>query len=358
MANSPVRVAILGTGKMAEIHAARFHGISECRVVAAVDILPERAREFCVKHGIPKAFGSAKELLEWGAFDAASIVTPDAFHASESLRCLAAGKHVLCEKPLALCHADARKMRNTAQEAGLVNMINLSYRDWPCLEAVAGRIRAGDLGSVRHVEASYLQAWLSSPAWGDWKTSPNLLWRLSSRHGSRGVLGDIGIHILDFATYPVGSLSLVSCRLKTFPKAPRNAIGSYRLDANDSAVFWVEFAEGALGVIHTTRWAGGHSNRLHLKIFGTLGSVEIDSERSKTSYRLCRGEDLQSDTWREIEAPPVPSIYQRFIQAIQTGTRPGPDFARGAELQAVLDAGFHSHEKRHPIRLRASRPPC
>ena len=354
MTNERIKVAILGTGNMGEVHAARFKEIPGCEVVAAVDTLPGRAAEFCERFEISQPFTSLEELFEHGSFDAVSVATPDAFHAPATLQCLEAWKHVLCEKPLALNYGDARKMRKAAEKAGLVNMINLSYRNWSNLEAVANHVRAGDIGEIRHVEASYMQSWLSSSSWGDWRTTPSSLWRLSSRHGSKGVLGDIGIHILDFATYPVGALASVSCRLKTFRKAPRNTIGPYRLDANDSAVFWVEFAEGALGVIHTTRWGSGHSNRLYLKISGTLGAVEIDSERSKTSYRLCHGEDLHREAWQEVEAPPISNIHERFIGAIKTGAEAFPDFARGAELQAVLDASFRSHEEHRPIRLKKS----
>ena len=349
--SNPVRLAIIGTGGMAHTHARFFREVTDCLIVAAADIDPTRVKAFCTEHDIPAAFTSVTQLLAEADCDAVSIVAPDAMHAPLALQCLRAGKHVLCEKPLALNYADTRRMLAAARRAGVVHMVNFSYRNWPCLHAVADLVRRGGLGDLRHVEASYLQSWLLQDLWGEWRTSPGWLWRLSSRHGSKGVLGDIGVHIVDFATFPAGPIVKVFAQLRAFPKAPRNRIGAYRLDANDSAVLNVEFANGALGTIHTTRWSGGHINRLYLKISGTLGSVEIDSERSTTSYRICTGRDLAKTRWREVAAPPVPTLYHRFITAIRTGRAQQPDFARGSAVQKVLDACFKSDALGRPVKV-------
>jgi predicted dehydrogenase len=204
---------------------------------------------------------------------------------------------------------------------------------------------------MRHVEASYLQSWLPSKIWGDWRTTPTWLWRLSTLHGSKGALGDVGVHIIDFATYPVGHISSVYCRLKAFRKAPRDRVGEYVLDANDSAVLSIEFKNGALGTIHTTRWAGGHINRLYLKISGTKGSVEIDSERTTTGYRISAGKDLDKGRWKDVATAPVPNMYKRFVNSILTGKQDQPDFSRGAEIQRTLDACFKSDEEQRPVQV-------
>ncbi|HEY5954465.1 MAG TPA: Gfo/Idh/MocA family oxidoreductase [Terrimicrobiaceae bacterium] len=346
-----VRLAILGTGRMADYHAQRFQEVPNCQLVAAVDVDRTRAEAFCKKHGIPTAYTNLDEVLARADIDAVSNVTPDAFHAPLSIRSLQAGKHVLCEKPLALNYPDARRMVAVAKKSGLINMVNLSYRDWPCIQAVTALVQRGALGEMRHVEASYLQSWLPSKIWGDWRTTPTWLWRLSSLHGSKGALGDVGVHIIDFATYPVGSISSVYCRLKAFRKAPRDRVGEYVLDANDSAVLSIEFRNGALGTIHTTRWAGGHINRLYLKISGTKGSVEIDSERTTDGYRISIGRDLDKGVWKDVTVGPVPNNYLRFVRSILTGKQDQPDFARGAEIQKVLDACFKSDEEQIPVRV-------
>jgi predicted dehydrogenase len=346
-----VRLAILGSGRMAGYHAERFQEVPGCQIMAAMDVDQARAEAFCKKYGIPAAHTSLDDVLARPDIDAVSNVTPDAFHAPLSIKCLQAGKHVLCEKPLALNYPDARRMVAVARKTGLINMVNLSYRDWPCIQAVAGLVQRGGLGEMRHVEASYLQSWLPSKIWGDWRTTPTWLWRLSSLHGSKGALGDVGVHIIDFTTYPVGDISSVYCRLKAFRKAPRDRVGEYVLDANDSAVLSIEFKNGALGTIHTTRWAGGHINRLYLKISGTKGSVEIDSERTTEGYRISVGKDLDSGVWKDVTTAPVPNNYLRFVRSILTGKQDQPDFARGAGIQKVLDACFKSDEEQRPVRV-------
>jgi predicted dehydrogenase len=346
-----VRLAIIGTGSMAHTHAAQFHGIRGCRLAAACDIDRSRAEAFARKFGIPRVFTRVDELLEGAEFDAASIVTPDAQHAPAALQCLRAGKHVLCEKPLATSYREALRMAAAARRAGTVNMVNLSYRNWAALEGVANAVRRGKIGELRDVEASYLQGWLLSSTWGDWRKTPALLWRLSTRHGSRGVLGDLGVHLVDFATYGAGPITRVDCRLRAFAKAKGNRIAGYVFDANDSAVMVAEFANGAIGTLHTTRWCGGHENSLFLRISGSKGTVEMDSDRSTTSYRVCAGRDLDGGKWRERRGPSVPSIYQRFIAAIRSGGKYAPDFARGAAVQKVLEACFASDARGVPVKV-------
>jgi predicted dehydrogenase len=351
MSKNTVRVGIIGTGMMADLHAERFQKVKNCEVVAAVDIDAARGQAFCKKHNIPAFYPTVDAFLTHGELDAVSNVTPDAFHAPLSIQCLKAGKHVLCEKPLALNYPDALRMVAAARKVGVINMVNFSYRDWSCIQAVAALVQSGKLGEMRHVEASYLQSWIASKYWGDWRTAPTWLWRLSSSHGSKGVLGDVGVHIIDFATYPAGHISSVYCRLKTFRKAPRNRVGEYVLDANDSAVLCIEFKNGALGTIHTTRWAGGHINRLYLKVSGTKGSIEIDSERTTNGYRISVGKDLDQGLWKDVATPPVPTIYQRFIKSILTGKQDQPDFVRGAEIQKTLDACFKSNAEQRPLKV-------
>lgn len=333
-----VRVLILGTGGMAKNHARAFAAMPGVEVVAGVDTRPEQLTAFCETHGIAHAFASVDEALAWGQFDAVTNVTPDAAHFATTMPFLAARKHVLCEKPLATREKDASAMAKAAAKAGVVNMVNLTYRNVPAMQAAAQMVARGDIGPVRHIEASYLQSWLTQPAWGDWKTEPQWLWRLSTAHGSKGVLGDVGIHILDFASYVAGQdVTQIACRLATFDKAPGGRIGDYTLDANDSAVMQVALSGGAIGTVTATRFASGHLNDLSLRIFGDLGGLEVTSTNHVSKLRACVGADMPVARWRTIRTPKVPSVYDRFIAAIR-GTGDGqPDFARGAALQRLLD---------------------
>jgi len=346
-----IKIGIVGTGGMANAHAQAYAAIRGCKVVAACDVIPEAVEAFAEKYAIPQVYTDADDLLARADCDAVSNVTPDAFHAPISLKAVAAGKHVLCEKPLAVCYRDAKKMADAARRKGVINMVNLSYRNAAAIHRAHDMVQRGEIGRVMHVEASYLQSWLTSKVWGDWTASSKWLWRLSQKHGSKGVLGDIGVHIVDFASYPAGDIKSVNCRLKTFPKAKGNRIGEYPLDANDSAVITVELAGGAIGTIHTTRWATGHANSLLLRVFGDKGAIVVDLDRSYEELRVCKGRDVDKMAWKTVRCRKTPTIYQRFIKSIKTGVNDQPDFARGAAVQKVLDACFESDAAGQTVRV-------
>lgn len=338
-----LRVIIIGTGGMANFHAETFSKIEGVKVVAGIDTNQDRLDAFCQKHAIEHKFANLQDALEWGEFDAATNVTPDSVHYVTTMPLLAAGKHVLCEKPLATDYAHAKEMADAAENAGVVNMVNLTYRNGAALSHAAKLIAEGAIGEVRHFEASYLQSWLTQPAWGDWQTDPTWLWRLSSAHGSKGVLGDVGVHIVDFATFAAGSdISDLSCRLVTFDKAEGGKIGEYTLDANDSMSMHVRLANGAMGVIHASRFATGHFNDLSLRIFGTKGALEVKDAMHKSTISVCLGDDIHAPNWTQLEVPPTPSIIEKFVDAIRNGKQALPDFARGAALQKALDLAVES----------------
>ncbi len=333
-----MRLLILGTGGMAKNHAEAFKAIEGVEVVAACDVSAERVDGFSENHDIHNRFTRLEDALEWGRFDAVANVTPDAIHHPTTLALVGAGKHVFCEKPLAESYEKAAEMADAAEQTNVINMVNLTYRNVAPLQKAREMVMAGEIGQVRHFEASYLQSWLVSKTWGDWKTESKWLWRLSTKHGSNGVLGDVGIHILDFASYAIGSdVERASARLKTFEKADNNHIGEYVLDANDSFVMMAEYANGALGVIHASRWATGHLNELRLRIHGDKGALEILHAPTGSSLRGSIGEDIETPVWRDIDAGTVETNYQRFARAVADGTELEPSFRHAANLQRVLD---------------------
>ena len=341
-----IRILILGTGGMARAHTEAYQAIEGVEVVAGVDVNPEALATFQADFGIPHGFRSVEDAIAWGQFDAASNVTPDAIHRRTTLPLLAAGKHVLCEKPLATSQEDAEDMARAAAAAGVVNMVNLTYRNVPALIHAAHLVAEGRIGDVRHFEASYLQSWLTQNAGGDWATEHQWLWRLSTAHGSMGVLGDVGVHILDFATFAAGApVERVSCRLQTFDKAEGGEIFPYVLDANDSMAMHLRLSNGAIGVIHASRFASGHLNDLRLRIYGTRGGLDVRYEKGTSALYISEGEALLTGDWTEMAAPEVPTNYERFIAAIRAGTAVLPDFARGAALQRVLDLAVVSDAK-------------
>jgi len=331
---------------MAQKHAELFAEIPGCQIVAGVDVAEERLEAFCETYGIGRSFTDLDEAINWGAFDAVSNVTPDAVHYSTTMKLAETGKPIFCEKPLAPSYSQALEMTEAVESRGIVNMVNLRYRGLAVMQKARELAAEGAIGEARHLEAAYLQSWLVGTHWGDWRTEERWLWRLSGAHGSRGVLGDVGIHILDFASFVAGRNPVsIHCRMKAFGKAEGNRIGAYALDANDSFVMSVEFDGGALGVIHASRWATGYANAQKLAVFGTHGALEVWFESEESGLKLCAGEDIHTQTWRAVECPPVPNTYQTFIDAVRGGAPAEPSFRRAAELQHVLDLCFESSER-------------
>ncbi|WP_412178320.1 Gfo/Idh/MocA family protein [Rhizobium sp. PL01] len=345
-----MRLLVLGTGGMANTHAMNFATIAGVELVAAVDVDLVRVQAFAARHEIARTFTSLDEAIAWGEFDAVTNVTPDKIHYPTTLKLLAAGKHVLCEKPLAEDYAKADEMAAAAEKSGLVTMVNLTYRNVAEVQKARQMVLAGEIGKVRHIEASYLQSWLVSKAWGDWATESQWLWRLSTKHGSNGVLGDVGIHILDFAGYGAATdVEHIFARLKTFDKAPGNKIGEYDLDANDSFTMTAEFDNGAMGVIHASRWAVGHLNELRLRMHGDEGAIEVIHTPDGSTLKACLGDDIEKGVWKDVDAGTVLTNYQRFIDAVRAGKTVEPGFRHAADLQKVLDLAMVTEKERREL---------
>ena len=349
---TPKRILILGTGHMAHHHARELGRLPGAVLVAGVDSNRERADAFTAGHALPHAFGSLEDALAWGAFDAAVNATPDAAHTSTTLALIAAGKAVFCEKPLALDAVAADAMTAAAEAAGVVNMVNLPYRNAAALQQARAMVEAGQLGTIRHIEASYLQSWLTARHWGDWRTEERWLWRLSTEHGSKGVLGDIGVHLLDFVSFGSGlDVAALGARLRTFDKAPGNRIGAYGLDANDSVVLTVEMANGALGVVNMSRFATGNANDLTLNLYGETGALRVWANSETSRLDGCFGPDLDTQRWRPIPTPETPRNEARFVEALQTGVNGQPDFRHAATVQRLLDLCFQSDREGRTLRV-------
>ena len=347
-------VLIVGTGAMANYHATKFNETDGVQVVAAIDINPERLDNFCDKHNVEHKFSSLEEALAWNNFCSASVVTPDPFHKEPAIKLLGAGKNVLCEKPLAPNYADTVEMTKAAEKSGKVAMVHLTYRESAALNKAHELTSQGVLGDIKHVQADYRQSWLAQDAWGDWRTSETWLWRLSSKHGSLGVLGDIGIHLLDFACYATNEkITSVNGLLKTFEKAKDNKIDEYELDANDSAVMTTTLSNGAVGVFQASRYMTGYINDLKVNVYGDKGSLAIDYSNTQTadSLRICLGDNTKTATWETVELDQQPSTITRYINAVKNGKKAEPSFARASQLQKVIDATFESNLNNATIKI-------
>jgi predicted dehydrogenase len=343
-----VRLLIIGTGAMARQHAFAFGALEGVELVAAVEPNEDRLNAFCAEHGIHQKFTDLDDAIRWNGFDAATNVTPDGAHHPTTMKLIEAGKHVLCEKPLATTYPLALEMTEAAERRGIINMVNLTYRAAPVLDRTRQIVLSGEIGEIRHFEASYLQSWLVGHHWGDWHSEERWLWRLSTAHGSHGVVGDLGIHIIDFATYAAANdIVWMESRAKTFHKVDGGRIDGYVLDANDSFAMTVELTNGALGVIHASRWSTGYSNTLRLDLFGSRGALQLTTDGRKSWLGKCTGNDIDTQIWREVQCAPVSSVYERFVDALRTGVNADPAFRRAAKIQRILDLCLEAGDRSH-----------
>ncbi|WP_327721590.1 Gfo/Idh/MocA family oxidoreductase [Streptomyces sp. NBC_00490] len=327
------------------------------------------------KHGWAAAETDWRALIARDDVQLVDICTPGDSHAEIAIAALAAGKHVLCEKPLANSVAEAEAMAAAAEEArgrGQLAMVGFNYRRVPALTFARRLIADGRLGTLRHVRVSYLQDWLVDPDFP-------LTWRLQREHAGSGALGDLGAHIVDLAQYLVGEpLVGVSAQMETFVKErPRLDGASSGLSASggaqrapvtvdDAAVFTGRLASGALATFEASRMASGRKNALRLEINGESGSLAFDLERlNELSFHDHR-EPAATAGFRRIvvtEAehpylegwwPPGHALgYEHtfvhqardLVEAIASGTDPVPSFADGLQVQRVLAAVEESAQK-------------
>src|SRR5882757_8907149 len=308
-----------------------------------------------------------KQLLSRDDVGLVDICSPGDTHADIAIAALDAGKHVLCEKPLANTVEEARAMVAAAERAaarGVRSMVGFSYRRVPALVLARRLVAEGRLGQVRHVRAAYLQDWIVDPEFP-------LVWRLRRETAGSGALGDIGAHIVDMAQYLTGDvLTGVSALTETFvrerplPSASSGLAASGgtekgTVDVDDAALFLGRFAEGAVASFEATRFATGRKNALRIELNGDRGSLALDLERlNELSYYdgtepgthagfrrilVTEPDHPYLDAWW----PPGHGLgYEHsfvhqardLVLAIASGHRPVPSFADGLQVQRVLAA--------------------
>jgi len=283
------------------------------------------------------------------------VCTPGDGHAEVAIAALEAGKHVLCEKPLANTLDEAEAMAAAADRAaarGVRAMTGFNYRRVPAIALARQLVTDGRIGQIRHVRASYLQDWLVDPE------SP-LTWRLQRERAGSGALGDLGAHIVDLAQYLTGELIAgVSAATATFVRErPREGGGSGPVTVDDAAVFTARLASGALASFEATRFATGRKNQLRIELNGERGSLAFDLERLNELQFCDRDGDPAGFQTILVTEPGHPYLsawwppghvlgwehtftheVRDLVTAIATGTDPAPSFRDGLQVQRVLAA--------------------
>ena len=326
-----------------------------------------RVTAAAVKLGWASVETDWKRLIARDDVDLVDIVTPGDTHAEIAVAALAAGKHVLCEKPLANTVADAEAMAEAAQAAaanGVRSMVGFNYRRVPALTLARKLVATGRLGTIRHVRAQYLQDWIVDPEFP-------LVWRLDASRAGSGSLGDLGAHLIDLAQFCTGSLITgVSAVTETFVRerplvASSSGLSGQagtergRVTVDDAAIFTARFAGGALGSFEATRFASGHKNTMRIEINGSAGSLAFDFESMNELFFHDHTEDPETAGFRRILVtepshpylsawwPPghiigyehtfIHEIHDLLV-ALAERRDPEPSFVDGLRVQRVLAA--------------------
>ena len=347
---STLNFAIIGCGGITlQNHLPGLALCPDTKVVALCDNDPatlERARQ---QTGITVTSTNYLDIVQRDDVQAVIIATPNFVHPPAALAAIAAGKHVLCEKPLALNHADAKAMADAADQAGVRHMTAFTYRFVPAMRYLAHLVQRGDLGQPYHYRSCRLQ---------DWGTR-NLGWRQVKQLAGTGELGDMLSHRIDFAHLLVGPMKRLVANLKQWHPVRGGAPN----DLDDWVAILAEFASGATGVLESSKLASGRNES-----WRSLDYVEING--SERSYVFITGEwnklqtgkaggpgfetiTIPEEFWKWPGSPrdpkqgdPLVSFrYDQaweFVEAIRSGRPCVPGFHDGARAQAVTDAVVRS----------------
>ncbi|AEI42104.1 Gfo/Idh/MocA family protein [Paenibacillus mucilaginosus] len=319
-----------------------------------------------------------RKLLERDDIDLIDINAPSDAHKDIALAAAAAGKHVFCEKPLALTLADSREMLQAVEAAGVKHMVGFNYRFAPAVQLAKKLVEDGRLGQIYHFRAWFLQDWIVDPEFP-------LVWRLQKEIAGSGSHGDLGAHLIDLAHFLVGDMQEVIGMSETFIKerpVPSSMTGLSAkgskdapkgpVTVDDATLFLTRFANGALGSFEATRFAPGHRCTNSFEINGSKGSVKFDFERMNELqvYFTDDAEDVQgfrrvlatdpAHAYAEAWWPPGHTIgYEHtfihetveLMQALAEDRQPVPNFHDGVKCQQVLEAVDLSIEQRRWVRI-------
>ncbi len=370
-----LNVAMIGGGFMGKAHAMAYAAmpmffwpapaIPHRKVVVDVnDVLAEEARQ---RFGFEEASSDWKDTIARDDIDVVDICTPNNVHAEIAIAAAKAGKHIICEKPLARTVEEARAMTKAVKEAGVTNMVAFNYRRTPAVALAKRFIDEGRIGKILNFRGTYLQ---------DWSADPNgpLSWRFQKNIAGSGAIGDIGTHVVDMAHYLVGNITEVNAITKTYIKErPIQAGGVDMLgasdkktdaplgivDVDDEVLSLIRFETGAVGTLEATRNAYGRNNFLTLEIHGEEGSIHFNYERRDELQVMFASDPGDARGFRTIYTGPahpygdglwpIPGLgigysetkiveCRDFFAAIVNGETPTPDFAEALQTELVADA--------------------
>jgi predicted dehydrogenase len=285
--------AVVGTGFIGAVHVEALQRIG-VEVTGVVGSSPERA---AAKGGLPPAYPSFEAMLEDPAVGVVHITTPNHLHHPQVKAALAAGKHVVCEKPLAVTSEESAELLALARESGLVHCTNFNVRFYPIVQHLRALVREGALGEIWNVHGGYLQDWLALPTDWNWRLEP-------AKGGSLRAVADIGSHWLDLVQFATGGrvarvfadfATVVPVRLRprgevaTFAAAGDGEREEQAMETEDLAHVLLRFDGGARGSLVVSQVSAGRRNSLRFEIDGSNGAAAWDSERAEELWLGHRG---------------------------------------------------------------------
>jgi predicted dehydrogenase len=375
MPGEKIRVGVIGAGRIAAfVHLPSLRLCPDaCEVIAVASRTEEKARAFADQWGIPRVYGDWASLLADPDVDAVVICPPSGLTYRVARAAIAAGKHILCEKPLGLNYAEARELQEGAERSDKVHMVAFTFRFVPGLRYLKRLVSEGHFGEIRHWRMSYFTDFMLDP-------STPIAWRNRRAQAGGGILWDMGSHAIDFARYLLGDIRAVSgvSRLYVRERPDPSGTGMVAVDAEDACAFAVEFAGGTIGTFDLNRAVAGRGGSGR----GNYQCIEVHGTSGAAVYELIRPFELQisigpamtrSQQWARAEVPfdlrkypgsprnplvddPLMGYkYDQdvaFLQAIRGETADYPTFRDGAEAQRVIDAVELAAGERRWIDLR------
>lgn len=358
-----IRVGVVG-GSFCEVHIQGFRHCPEIEVVAICRRQKDLAKQMAQKYQIQRVYADFDEMIQSTDIDVVSLAVPHHLHCLMTLRALSQGKHVICEKPLALNLKEAEEMVKKAEEKRLIHMTVFNWRFVPAMACMKELIDQGEVGSVYHVSFN----WLSN---GRRDKESRYSWRFVQGEAGYGVLGDSGVHGIDLIHWMAGDFKEVVSNMSVYVPEHKTEEGKYRkTEVEDSCSFLGELVGGGQVIFHVSSVASCDS-AIRLEMHGNQGVLGVHLfPRAGDYHGKLLGGKGETDLRKEIPIPErltsdMKPIYendsprvlffarfaQRLVKAVQTGQIPSPNFFDGLKVQRVLQALTNSWEERKWINL-------
>ena len=277
-----VGIGMLGYAFMGKAHTNAYKKIPYIiypppavpKLVAIAGRDEAAVKEAALRYGYEGYYTDWRKMLADPRVQLFDNAGPNNLHAEPCIAAAEAGKHILCEKPMARSREEAQAMLNAVKKTGVKHMVSFNYRFVPAIRQAYELIKSGDLGDIYHFRAVYLQEWIADPKFP-------LVWRLDKKRAGSGALGDLGAHIIDLGRFLVGEPASVMALTKTFIKQRPlpGGIGSGIVEVDDAFEAIIEFENGAIGTLEASRFCPGRKNYQMFEINGSKGSIRFNLER-------------------------------------------------------------------------------